>query len=126
MNTNFPVGDFLIRIKNAALARNHEVVVQNTKLIFAVANALKKEGFLHQVKLEKDNLIVRLSYKQKEPVLMDLKLVSKPGLRIYMGVDDLAKLKGPSTHLLSTPIGIVTTKEALKKRVGGEVIAEIL
>lgn len=122
---NYPVGDFLIRIKNAVMAKNRDVVVTKTKLIKEVAKALKKEGFVGGISEEKNQLIVRLAYKKKEPVIMNLKLISKPGLRVYKGVDDLEKIKGPSTLILSTPLGVISKKEALKKRVGGEVLVEI-
>ena len=123
--TNYPIGDFLIRIKNAALARNHDVVIDSTNLIKEVAKVLKKEGLLQEMKEDKGKLIVRLAYRRKEPVMLDIKLISKPGLRVYASADDLEKKKGPSTYILSTPQGVMTSKEAVKKRVGGEVIAEL-
>lgn len=57
--------------------------------------------------------------------MINLKLVSKPGLRIYMTADELEKKKGPSIYLISTPLGIISARQAIKSRVGGEVIAEI-
>ena len=98
---------------------------QKSKLIKQVADVLKDEGFLESV--SDDNLIASvLAYRRKEPVLMDIKLVSKPGLRIYMGVDELQSRKGPSILIVSTPKGILTSKKAIKARVGGEVICEVL
>lgn len=122
---NYPVGDFLIRIKNAALARRREVKVPATKLIKAVAEVLAKEGYLQEVKEDKGEIVVKLAYRKKEPVLLDLKLVSKPGLRIYMGVEDLKKIKRPSIFIVSTPKGVMSSEEAKKKNVGGEVIVEV-
>ncbi len=124
--TNYPIGDFLIRIKNAGLARRREVVMQETKLVKSVAEALKKEGYLLEVTENDGELVAKLAYRRKEPVLLDLKLISKPGLRIYMGVDELEKIKKPSMLILSTPQGIMSSKDAIKKRVGGEVLVEIL
>jgi len=123
---NYPVGDFLIRIKNAARARKRELVVSETKAIKAVAKVLEKEGFLEKVTREKGELLVRLAFHRKEPVLLDLKLVSKPGLRIYMGVEELEKIKKPSILILSTSKGVMSSREAIKKRLGGEVIVEVL
>lgn len=123
--TNYPAGDFLIQIKNAAIAHNHEVVVRNTKFVKAIATELKKLGFLHEIEVGKEDLKVSLAYQRKEPVLLDVKLVSKPGLRIYMTRDELSKIKGPSTFILTTPNGIMSSREAIKKGAGGEVIAEI-
>lgn len=125
-NINYSIGDFLIRIKNATLARKKEMEVDNTKLIESVAKVLKKEGFLTEVTKKDGKLTVKPAYRKKEPVLMDLKIISRPGLRIYMGVDELAAIKGPSIFILSTSQGAMTSLEAIKKRVGGEVIVEIL
>ena len=122
---DYPIGDFLIRVKNTARSEKRELSVAKTKLVKAVAQVLVKEGYLDEVKEKKGNLSVKLAYWRKAPVLIDLKLVSKPGLRIYMGVDELAKIKSPSIFVLSTPKGVMSLREALKKRLGGEVIVEI-
>src|SRR3990172_10539714 len=108
----YPVGDFLIRVKNAALARQKEVVVQRTKLIEATAKALVKEGYLDEVKKEGEEIKVSLTFRAKEPEMLGLKLISKPGLRVYVGVEELAKRRKPSTIFLSTPNGVVTGKDA--------------
>jgi small subunit ribosomal protein S8 len=126
MNINYPVGDFLIRLKNARMARLKSVTVPSTKLIKATADALAASGFLRDVALTDGTLEVGLVYRKKEPVIMDVTLVSKPGLRIYMNVDQLEKRRKPSILILSTPKGVMSSKKALKERVGGEVIAEVL
>lgn len=126
MNTNYPVGEFLISLKNASMAKNKHVTILANKEIVAIAEELKKLGFLDEVKKDKNMLNVSLAFRFKKPVLLGLKLVSKPGLRIYMGIDEIEKKKGPSTYLISSPKGIISTKEAVKNRMGGEVIAEIL
>lgn len=118
--------DFLIRIKNAAMAGNKEVEVKLTKHLLNIAMALKKMGFLDEVKKSGEKLTVALTFKNKKPMLQDVKLVSKPGLRVYKAVWELETHKRPSVFLISTPKGIITHKEAIKQRVGGEVIAEIL
>ena len=107
------------------MAKNKELTVPSNKQIEAIAQALKKLGYFDEVKKEKDLLKLTLTFKNKRPYLTDLKLVSKPGLRIYMGIDEIEKRKGPSTYLISAPIGIISSREATKQRVGGEVIAEI-
>lgn len=122
---NYSIGDFLIKIKNASMAKNKELTVSSNKQIEAVALALKKLGYLDEVKKEKNMLNLSLTFKNKRPLLTNLKLVSKPGLRIYMGVTEIEKKKGPSTYLISTPIGIIASRQAVKERAGGEVIAEI-
>ncbi|KKU09328.1 MAG: 30S ribosomal protein S8 [Candidatus Woesebacteria bacterium GW2011_GWB1_45_5] len=123
--TNYSIGDFLIKIKNAAMARNKNLTVSSTKSIAAIAQALKKLGYLDEVKKDKDMLELALTFKNKKPFLTDLKLVSKPGLRIYMRADEIEKKKGPSIFLISSPKGIISSRQAVKDRIGGEVIAEL-
>jgi len=126
MITNYPVGDFITRIKNAALSSAKELRVRKTNYIKAVAEALEREGFLSEVKEEDKELIVKLAYARKEPILMNLELVSKPGLRIYETVEELESKKGPEVYILSTSKGILSSKEAIKKNIGGEVILKAL
>lgn len=124
-NTNFPIGDFLIRIKNAAMAKNKTLDVAANKQILALSESLKKAGYLSEVKKEKDVIHISMAFKNKKPVVTNIKLVSKPGLRVYMGVSEIEAKKGPSTFIISTPKGVVSSREAIKMRMGGEVIAEI-
>jgi len=123
--TNYPIGDFLIRIKNAAQAKNHEVKDTSTKKKVAVAKALEKAGFIEEVKSKDGILSLSVSFSHKSPILMDIKLVSKPGKRVYFKLSDIEAKRGPSTFLVSTPKGILTTKGAKKEGAGGEIIAEI-
>lgn len=122
---NYPVGDFLIRIKNAALSGKSEVVAKDTKIITAVSAVLKKEGYLDDVKRSQGIITVTLKKYAKSPVLLGLSLVSRPGLRQYVGFSELSKKRGPEIYILSTPKGVMSSKEALKKVVGGEVIAKV-
>ena len=108
------------------MARNKSLTVSSTKNIAAIAQALKKLGYLDEVKKDKNMLSIALAFRYKRPVLTSLKLVSKPGLRIYMKADEIEKKKGPSVYLISTPVGIISSREAVKVRAGGEVIAEII
>ncbi len=123
--TNYPVGDFLIRVKNAAMAKNKEVSFWGIKRVISVAEAMKKLGYFDGVKTEKQKLTVSLSFKSKKPLLMDIKLISKPGLRVYMSTSEIEKKKGPSVYLVSTPKGVISSRQAVKERMGGEVIAEV-
>lgn len=123
--TNYSIGDFLIRIKNAALAGKKEITIPATKTGLAMAQVLKKLGYLNEVSREKNIIAVSLTFKRKKPLLMGLKLISKPGLRVYMGISEIEKRKKPSTLILSTPKGILSSLEAKKERVGGEIIAEV-
>lgn len=124
--TNYPAGDFLIRLKNIAMSNKSDVTVSSTKFIHALAEALKDEGFLQEVKLEEGILKVKLAVSHKSPVLTDLKLISKPGLRVYATHDKIAERKlRSSILLLSTPKGIMSNYKAVKNNLGGEVIAEV-
>ena len=124
--TNYNIGDFLIQIKNAAQAEKREVSLPRTKLVEASAKVLKKEGILEEVKVKDGELTTRLAYHKKEPMLLDLKIVSTPGLRVYAGFDELSARRSASWLLLSTSQGVMASGEAVKKKIGGEVIAEIL
>lgn len=125
--TNYPVGDFLIQIKNASLADKKELSLSSSKLIKSVAEALKKQKILNNVEEKDGQLKVSLAYHNKKPVLLDLKLVSKPGLRIYRSVDEIKnrRRKNASFLIISTPKGILSSEEAIKENSGGEVLAEI-
>lgn len=125
--TNYPLGDFLIQIKNAGMAGRKEVTLKTSKLINAVSKVLKKENILDSVSEKDGMLTVTLAQHNKEAVLLDLKLISKPGLRKYMNVDDLKtrRRRGASFIILSTPKGIKTSDDCIKEKTGGEALAEI-
>jgi len=124
--TSYPLGDFLIRIKNAAMAGRKTLVVEKTNPIKDAAEALKRMRYLDKVEEKDGFLTLFLTFKNKTVYLTDLKLVSKPGLRIYWGSEDIQKHKGPSTFLISTPKGMLSSKEAIKENIGGEIVAEII
>jgi small subunit ribosomal protein S8 len=123
---NYPVGDFLIRLKNASLARKKRIEFPAYNFVVSVAKALKKEGYLREVRTKDGVLEAALSYMKKEPLLTDIKIVSKPGVRIYMKKEELEKIKSPSIFILSTPKGVMSSKEAISNNLGGEVIAKVL
>lgn len=124
--TNYPVADFLIRLKNAVLAGKKDVSVKKTKLIVAVANTLKKEKYLETVEDKDGKVFVTLSIYAKKPVITDIKVISKPGRRVYIDVDTLEKKRTPEIYVISTPKGVMSDKDALKQRTGGELIAKVL
>lgn len=124
--SNYPVGSFLIKLKNAVLAGIEEISFEKTKLIEDVAELLKREGFISQIDQDDGFLRVRVSMRNKKPVLMDVRLVSRPGLRVYMKYREILQTKGPWILILSTPLGVMTGAEALKKKTGGEVIAKVI
>jgi len=125
-HTNYSVGDFLIKIKNASMAKNKNVEYVAEKQVVAIAKALVRLGFLDGANQKDGVLETGLTFKNKKPLLMNIKLISKPGLRIYMTAKEINAKKGPSLYLITTPKGIMSSREAVKNNLGGEVIAEIL
>lgn len=128
---NYPIGDFLVRVKNAALARREEVSMPSSKFVKSAAEILKKYGFLEEVREKEGKLTAKISYlkgrgiSELKPAILEMKLISKPGLRIYMGVKRLQQRRGHSIFLVSTARGLMASQDAVKQGLGGEVIAEI-
>ncbi len=125
--SNYLVGDSLIRIKNAAMARHKSVVVGNSRFVVGVVEALKRAKIVREFSVSEDKrtVEVHIAYQKKEPVLLNLKLVSTPGLHLYMDARELAARKKSTTLVLTTSKGILTSKEAIKQGVGGEILVEI-
>lgn len=122
----YPVGDFLIKFKNAVMAKKHSIDYSFTKLVLALAHTLMKEGYLDTVQKEEGKISAKITYRKKEPLLMNINLISKPGLRVYMNVERLKEHKGPFKFIVSTSKGVMMEKDAVKKNLGGEIIAEVL
>lgn len=123
-----PIADFLTRIRNAQLARQHEVLVPYSKLKYAIAQLLEREGWVIGLATQEHNrwLKVLLKYDQGKPIIANLRRVSTPGRRVYVSRHDLPKvLNGMGMAIISTPKGLMTNNEARKARLGGEVICEI-
>ncbi len=124
--TNYHIADFLIRLKNVSMANIKELTMTTTNLITAVAKTLKDEKFLDEVSIKDGKITVKLAIYMKRPVLTNVTIVSRPGLRIYMNVDDIEAIKSPDVYILSTPKGVMSGKQAIKARTGGEVIAKVI
>lgn len=127
---NDPIGDFVVRLKNAGAVNKDTVSVPYSKLKEAVALSLKKSGFLGNVIREEDGvkktLTVTLVYKDGQSIIRGVKRISKPGRRLYAGVRDIHQVKyGKGVMVLSTPKGILSDSEARKVRVGGETLFAI-
>ena len=126
-----PVADMLTRIRNANKALQDRVVMPTSKLKLEIARLLKDEGYIKDFHLERgesfDHLVVELKYgRSRERVITDLKRVSKPGRRIYARKDRLPRvLGGMGVAILSTSNGLITSRTAQEKGVGGEVICFI-
>lgn len=128
---NYHVADFVIRIKNAYLAHRREVTMPYSNSVKAISKVLVKEGYISEVKIEdaegRKTLIVALRYVRRKPAVSDVKIISKPSLRVYVGTSDMTKTqrKDPMTSIVSTSHGVMTGKEALEKGVGGELLFKI-
>ncbi len=127
MSMTDPIADLLTRIRNGQSARKPEVSMASSKLKTAIARVLKEEGYVADVRLEsegqKTTLTIGLKYYDGRPVIDRLERVSRPGLRIYRGKDDLPKvLGGMGTVIVSTPQGVLTDKQARSIGQGGEVL----
>ena len=126
-----PTADFLTRVRNANEARHETVEVPASNLKRDIANILKDEGFIRDVEYIEDNkqgvLKLTLKYGQEgERVITGIKRISKPGLRVYAGAQDVPKvLNGLGIAIVSTSEGVVTDKGARSKHIGGEVIAYV-
>lgn len=130
MVVNDPIGDMLIRIKNAALARRKSVDLPSSKVKHAVAELLSREGYLTGVSEEKTEhgavLKLTLAYEGNTPVLSDVKRISKPGLRWYVGRKNIPMVMGGAgISIVSTPLGVMSGKEARAKGIGGELLCEV-
>jgi small subunit ribosomal protein S8 len=127
---NYLIGDLIIRLKNAALARKKEVEVPFSNVNKAITQVLAKEGFLESTKEEagegKKTLIATLRYVRRKPVITDVDIVSKPSLRVYISKDEIMKNQGRAqTAVISTNSGVMTGREAQKKGLGGELLFRI-
>ncbi|MCR5748344.1 MAG: 30S ribosomal protein S8 [Lachnospiraceae bacterium] len=131
LTTNDPIADMLTRIRNANTAKHDTVEIPASKMKLAIAGILLDEGYIRKYDLVdagKDfkNIKIELKYNdnKKEKVLTGIKRISKPGLRIYAGKDELPKvLGGLGVAIISTNKGVVTDKKARELGVGGEVLA---
>jgi small subunit ribosomal protein S8 len=131
VSVNDPIADMLTRIRNACMARHTIVAIPSSKMKVAIAEILKREGFIRDFELQKgqpfDTIQITLKYtSDRRPVITGLKRVSKPGLRIYTGRADIPRVRnGLGLSILSTPKGVMAGHEAWQEHVGGEVLCYI-
>ncbi|HHX71457.1 MAG TPA: 30S ribosomal protein S8 [Clostridiales bacterium] len=129
MHTTDPIADMLTRIRNANAYRHDMVDIPASNAKKAIAEILLAEGYIKNYQVIDDGLqgTIRITLKygqNKESAITGLRRVSKPGLRVYAGVDDMPRvLKGLGTALISTSKGIMTDKKARELHIGGEVLA---
>ena len=129
MQITDPIADMLTRIRNAGSARHETVDIPNSKMKKAIAEILLEEGYIKSFQLIDDGTqgVIRVTLKylpDKEKAIQGLRRVSKPGLRVYAGADELPQvLRGLGIAIISTSKGIMTDKKARAQHVGGEVLA---
>ena len=129
MQITDPVADMLTRIRNANSAKHETVDVPASNLKKAIAQILLDEGYIKSFQVVEDGTrgVIRIALKYlpgKEKVITGLRRVSKPGLRVYAGADELPRvLKGLGIAIISTSKGVMTDKKARANHVGGEVLA---
>lgn len=126
MSHTDPIADMLTRIRNAIMAEHKSVNIPLSKIKREIATVLKREGYIKDYKVEKSHfpqrMLIDLKYKTpKENAIVGIQRVSKPGRRVYSGVDSIPKvLGGLGVALLSTSRGILTGRECERDNIGGE------
>ncbi len=130
MTMSDPIADMLTRIRNANTAKHDTVDVPSSKMKLAIAGILLDEGYIRKYDVVEEGgfPVIRISLKygvdKNEKILTGLKRISKPGLRVYAGKDEVPRvLGGLGVAILSTNKGVITDRQARKEQVGGEVLA---
>ena len=131
MNVTDPIADMLTRVRNAASARHDSVLIPASQMKVAIARILKEEGYIKDYELTKDSpqrmLKLWIRYTgRREPALTGLRRISKPGLRVYAKSKEMPRvLRGLGMAVVSTPLGVMTAKQARRLNVGGEVLCYV-
>ncbi|MGH9467640.1 MAG: 30S ribosomal protein S8 [Terriglobales bacterium] len=131
MSLTDPVADLLTRIRNAVRAHHEHMEVPSSKLKLEIVRILQSEGYVGEFQLQQEQgrptLHVALKYgPNDQPVISNLRRVSQPGCRVYIGTHQIRPvLGGMGISILSTPRGLMTGRDARKQRVGGELLCEV-
>ncbi len=131
MSMSDPISDMLTRIRNAQMANKPVVVMPSSKVKVAIVKVLKDEGFVEDFSVREESggkatLEVALKYYAGRPVIERIDRVSKPGLRIYKGANDIPRvMNGLGVAIVSTPKGVMTDRKARASNVGGEVLCVV-
>ncbi len=130
MSLSDPIADMLTRIRNAHMVGHPQASMPASKVKAAIAEILRREGYVTEVKHEGKGptreLVVCLKYYQNKPVISGLKRVSKPSCRNYVKARDIPRVRGGmGVAILSTPVGILSGREARAQNVGGEVLCYV-
>ncbi|MQY52504.1 30S ribosomal protein S8 [Rhodocyclus tenuis] len=127
MSMSDPISDMLTRIRNAQMAEKATVAMPASKIKKAIAKVLQDEGYIDEFTVRendgKPQLEIGLKYYAGRPVIERIERVSRPGLRVYRGADDIPRvMNGLGVAIVSTPQGVMTDRKARASRVGGEVL----
>ena len=128
---NDPVGDMLTRIRNAQMRRRSTVTTPGSKLRARVLDVLKSEGYIRDYSQTdagngRSEFSIELKYHDNQPVIRSIRRVSKPGRRVYAGIDSVPRVAdGLGVTILSTPQGVMADHEARERNVGGEVLCTV-
>lgn len=130
MSLSDPIANMLTLVRNGARAKKEKVDIPHSKILVAIAELLKQEGYIDNYRVIKDTkqgiLRVYLRYVTKKSVIINLKRVSRPGLRVYAGAKEIPRvLRGKGTAILTTSRGLMTDTQAREAKVGGEVLCYI-
>ncbi len=131
MPTTDPIADMLTRIRNANSAVHDQVDIPASKLKEQIARVLKREGFIKDFQVIQTGVqgVIRVFLKygpERERVINGIKRVSRPGLRVYVGTEEIPRIFGGlGTVVMSTPKGVLTGKQARRMGIGGEVLAYV-
>ena len=131
MSMSDPIADMLTRIRNAQAVEKAAVTMPSSKVKVAIAKVLKDEGYIEDFAIRgeagKPELELQLKYYAGRPVIERIERVSKPGLRIYKGAEDLPKVQnGLGVAIVSTSRGVMTDRKARASRIGGEVLCIVV
>ncbi len=132
MTMSDPIADMLTRIRNANTAKHDTVDIPSSRMKLAIADILVDEGYVSKYEMVDNGsfkdirIFLKYNNNKNERVISGIKRISKPGLRVYAGGDELPKvLGGLGTAIISTNQGVLTDKQAREKKIGGEVLAFI-
>ncbi|HHE41436.1 MAG TPA: 30S ribosomal protein S8 [Dehalococcoidia bacterium] len=128
--TNDPIADMLTRIRNAVMVGHDSVLIPHSRLKASLARILKEEGFIEDYEVVKSKptqmIRIQLKYVDKQPAILGLERVSRPGLRVYAGKSEIPRVYGGlGIAIISTSQGIMTGKEAWRRKLGGEVLCYV-
>ncbi len=132
MTVSDPIADMLTRIRNAVMVRHDSVLIPASKMKLSIAKILKDEGFISDYEVLRGKphraIKIHLKYSDKnQPVLSELERVSKPGLRVYVGWQEIPRVAGGlGVAIVSTSKGVMTGQQAWRQGVGGEVLCYLM